>query len=179
MTDVTTFNSAAEALACGRAAVKANFTWDDPDDDEKNYIRQFNSHWNTIGQPLSSLLSKFLNASYRADTHQAEELKIDPGLSITTDVVNTWRKITTDVYPKFVADFSGMNEKLFSHPEVEADMSAPNKKMLRAKQLAAFNKIQEQAVVKLQELEDFITYQVELRFDNFKVKVRGVELSRL
>ena len=62
-----------------------------------------------------------------------------------------------------------MNEKLFSHLEVEVDMSAPNKKMLRAKQLAAFNKIQEQAVVKLQELEDFITYQVELRFDNFKV----------
>ena len=94
-------------------------------------------------------------------------------------MVNTWRKITTDVYPKFVADFSGMNEKLFSHPEVKADMSAPNKKMLRAKQLAAFNKIQEQAVGKLQQLEDFITYQVELRFDNFKVKVRGVELSRL
>ena len=72
-----------------------------------------------------------------------------------------------------------MNEKLFSHPEVEADMSAPNKKIVQAKQLATFNKIQEQAVEKMQQLEDFITYQVELRFDNFKVKVRGVELSRL
>ena len=140
MMEVIAFNSAAEALASGRAAVKANFIFDNPDDDEKNYIRQFNSHWNTIGQPLSSLLSKFLNASYRADTHQAEELKIDPGLSITTDVVNTWRKITTDVYPKFVADFSGMNEKLFSHPEIEAEMSAPNKKRQRDKQLAAFIK---------------------------------------
>ena len=129
MTDVTTFNSAAKALACGRAAVKANFTFEDPDDNEKNYICQFNSHWNTIGQPLSSLLSKFLNASYRADTHQAEELKTDPGLSITTDVVNTWRKINTEVYPKFVADISGINVKLFSNPEVEADMSAPNKKL--------------------------------------------------
>ena len=158
MTDVTTFNSAAEALACGRAAVKANFTFEDPDDDEKNYIRQFNSHWNTIGQPLSSLLSKFLNASYRADTHQAEELKVDPGLSITTDVVNTWRKINTEIYPKFVADISGINVKLFSNPEVEADMSAPNKKLVQAKQLATFNKIQEQAVEKMQQLEDFITY---------------------
>ena len=79
---------------------------------------------------MSSLLSKFLAASYRADTHQAEELKIDLGLSITQDVVNTWRQITTNVYPKFVADMSDMNEKLFSHPEVEADMSAPNKKKL-------------------------------------------------
>ena len=107
---------------------------------------------------MSSLLSKFLAASYRANTHQAEELKIDPGLSITQDVVNTWRQITTNVYPKFVADVSGMNEKLFSHPEIEAEISAPNKKRHRNKQLAAFNIIQEQAVVKLLELDDFITY---------------------
>ena len=59
-----------------------------------------------------------------------------------------------------MADVSGMNEKLFSHPEVEADMSAPNKKIVWAKQLATFNKIQEQAVEKMQQLEDFITYQV-------------------
>ena len=58
-------------------------------------------------------------------------------------------------------------------------MSAPNKKSARAKQLATFNKIQEQAVEKLQHLEDFIMYQVQLRLDNFKVKVKGVELSKL
>ena len=43
MTEVIAFNSAAEALASGRAAIKANFIFDNPDDDEKNYIRQFNS----------------------------------------------------------------------------------------------------------------------------------------
>ena len=95
------------------------------------------------------------------------------------DVVNTWRKINTEIYPKFVADISGINVKLFSNPEVEADMSGPNKKLTSSKQLSTFNKIQEQAVEKLQQLEDFITYQVQLRFDNFKVKVRGVELNRL
>ena len=57
MTDVTILNSAAEALAYGRAAVRANFKFDEPDDDEKNCIRLFNSRWNTIGQLLSSLLS--------------------------------------------------------------------------------------------------------------------------
>ena len=118
MTDVTILNSAAEALAYGRAAVRANFKFDEPDDDEKNCIRLFNSRWNTIGQPLSSLLSEFLNACYRADTHQADELKTEPGLSITTDVVNTWRKINTEVYPKFVSDISGITAKLFSNPEV-------------------------------------------------------------
>ena len=72
MTDVTAFNSAAEALAYGKAAVKANFKLEEPNDNKKNYTRLFNSRWNTIGQPLSSLLSEFLNACYRADTHQAD-----------------------------------------------------------------------------------------------------------
>ena len=179
MTEVTILESAAHALAYGRAAVRANFKFDAPDDEEKNCIRLFNSQWNTIGQPLSSLLSEFLSACYRSDTHSAEELKTEPGLSITADVVNTWRKINTEVYPKFVSDYSGMTAKLFSNPEVEADMSGPNKKSARAKQLTTFNKIQEQAVEKFQQLEDFIMYQVQLRFDNFKMKVKGMELSRL
>ena len=89
MTEVTIFNSAAEALACGKAAVRANFKLDEPDNDKKNFTRLFNSRWNTIGQPLSSLLSEYLNACYRADTHQEDDLKIDPGLSITAEVVNT------------------------------------------------------------------------------------------
>ena len=50
-----------------------------------------------------------------------------------------------------MADVSGMNEKLFSHPEIEAEMSTPNKKKQRDKQLGAFNKIQEMAVVKMQD----------------------------
>ena len=89
MAEVITLNSTAKALAKGRAAVKANFTFENPDEDERSYIRQFNSYWNSKWHNLSSLLSKFLAASYRADTHQAEELKIDPGLSITQDVVHT------------------------------------------------------------------------------------------
>ena len=78
-----------------------------------------------------------------------------------------------------MADISGINVKLFSNPEIKADLSVPNKKLAQAKQLSTFNKIQEQSVEKLQQLEDFITYQVQLRFDNFKAKVRGVELNRL
>ena len=179
MTEVITLNSVAQALTKGRAAVKANFIFENPDEDERNYTCQFNSYWNGKGHELSSLLSKFLAASYRAETHSAQELKVDPGLSVTQDVVHTWRQITTKIYPKFVADMSGMNEKLFSHPEIKAEMSAPNKKKQRDKQLSAFNKIQEEAVVKLQELDEFITYQVELRFNDFKVKVKGVEFSRV
>ena len=177
--DVTTLESAAQALAYGRAAVRANFTFDAPDEEEKIYIRMFNSRWNAIGQPLSSLLSEFLTACYRSDTHSAEELKTEPGLSITADVVNAWRKINAEVYPKFVSEYSGMTSKIFSNPEVEADMSVQTKKAARAKQLTTFNKIQGHAVDKSQQIEDFIMYQVQLRFDNFREKVKGMELSRL
>ena len=156
MSDVTVLESAAQALAYGRAAVRADFKFEAPDEDEKIYIRMFNSRWNAISQPLSSLLSEFLNACYRSDNHSAEELKTEPGLSITADVVNTWRKINAEVYPKFVSDYSGMTAKIFSNPEAEADLSVPNKKAARVKQTTTFNKIQEQAVIKSQLIEDFI-----------------------
>ena len=94
MTEVITFTSAAKAFAKGRAAVKADFTLENPDEDERNYTRQFNSNWNGKGHDLSSLLSKFLAAKYRAEAHSAQELKVDPGLSVTQDVVHTWRQIT-------------------------------------------------------------------------------------
>ena len=89
MTEVIAFNSAAKALAKGRATVKANFTLENPDEDERNYTRQFNSYWNGKGHKLSSLLSKFLAASYRAKAHSAQELKVDPGLSVAQDVIHT------------------------------------------------------------------------------------------
>ena len=102
MSDVTVLESAAQALAYGRAAVRADFKLEAPDEDEKIYVRMFNSRWNAIGQPLSSLLSEFLNACYRSDNHSAEELKTEPGLSITADVVNAWKKIIAEAYPKFM-----------------------------------------------------------------------------
>ena len=84
-----------------------------------------------------------------------------------------------NIYPKFVGEMSGSSEKLFSHPEIEAELSGPLRKKQHDKQLGAFNKLQNEAVEKMQELDEFITYQVELRFDEFKEKVKGVEFSRL
>ena len=39
--------------------------------------------------------------------------------------------------------------------------------------------MQNNAVMKMHKLDEFITYQVELRFDEFKEKVKGVKFSRL
>ena len=54
MEEVITFSTVAEAMARGRAAVKANFSLEDPDRDEKNYTHTFNSNWNRKGHDLSS-----------------------------------------------------------------------------------------------------------------------------
>ena len=123
MAEVITFNSVAEAMAKGRATVKANFSLENPDEDERNYTRQFNSNWNGKGHDLSSQLSKFLAATYRAEAHSAQELKVDPGLSVTQDVVHTWRQITMNLHPKFVREMLGNNKRMFSHPEIKAELS--------------------------------------------------------
>ena len=156
MSDVTVLESAAHALAYGRAAVRADFQLEEPDEEVKIYVRMYNSKWNAFGQLLSSLLSQFLNACYRSDNHSADELKTEPGLSITADIVNTWKKINAEVYPQFVSDYSGMTAKIFSNPEAEADLSVPMKKEARRKQTSTFNKLQEQAATKSQHIEDFI-----------------------
>ena len=179
MSDITALVSAAQALALGRAAVRADFKLETTDEDEKTFVRMYNTRWNAFAQPLAGLLSGFLSACYRADNHSAEELTAEPGLSITADIVNAWRKITTEVYPSFVSDYSGMTAKIFSNPEAEADLNGPAKKAARIKQTSAFNKIQEQVVIKSQLIEDFIMYQVQLRFDVFRDKAKGMELSRL
>ena len=84
-----------------------------------------------------------------------------------------------NLHPKFVKEMSGNSEKLFSHPEIEAELSGPMRKKQHDKQLSAFNRLQNDAVMKLHKLDEFLTYQVELRFDKFKEKVKGVEFSRL
>ena len=142
MEEVITFGTVAEAMAKGGAAVKANFFPENPDKDEKNYTRSFNSNWNGKGHELSCQLAKFFAASFRAEAHTAQELNVDPGLSVTQDVVHNWRQITMNLHPKFVRETSGNSEKLFSHPEIEAELSGPARKKQHDKQLSAFNRLQ-------------------------------------
>ena len=128
MEEIITFNTVAEAMARGRAAVKANFSLENPDEDEKKYTCTFNSNWNGKGHDLSSQLAKFLAASYRAKAHSAQELKVNPGLLVTQDVVHTWRQITMNLHLKFLPEMSGNSEKLFSHPEIKAELSSSARK---------------------------------------------------
>ena len=70
-------------------------------------------------------------------------------------------------------------EKLFSSPEVEAEISAVNRKHKREGQLSTFNKLQLLASEKLLQLDEFITLEIGVRYKLFVDKVKGVELSHL
>ena len=67
MEGILNIDTIAKAMSKGRQAVKGNFTLKgDPNKEERNYTRTFNSNWTAKGHALSSQLAKFLAASYRA-----------------------------------------------------------------------------------------------------------------
>ena len=73
MEGIFTFDTIAEAMSKGRQAVKGNFTLKgEPDEEERNYTRTFNSNWTAKGQPLASQLAKFLAACYRSNDLQTK-----------------------------------------------------------------------------------------------------------
>ena len=109
--------------------MKGNFTLEgEPNKEERNYTHTFNSNWTAKGHALSSQLTKFLAASYRAHGLTTQELKVDPGLSITQEIVSSWRQITMTLHPEFVREMTGTSEKLFSSPEIEAELSVQLRK---------------------------------------------------
>ena len=169
MEGILTFDTVAEAMLKGRQAVKGNFTLKgDPDEEERNYTRTFNSNWTAKGHALSSQLAKFLAASYRAHGFTTQELKVDPGLSVTQEIVSSWRQITMTLHPEFVHEMTGTSEKLFSSPEIKAELSVQLRKKRHDTQLSVFNRLQTDAIRKLQDLEELIGTQVNVCYDKFK-----------
>ena len=104
MTTFTSFNSVAEVIMKGQVAVKGGFISESGEDggavsdEERSYLRAFNGNWLAKGQPLMAQLCKFLVAVYKADNMSAEELKVNPGLTLTQDIINSRHQITTLAY---------------------------------------------------------------------------------
>ena len=94
MTDLIQFASIADAILKGKQAVKGSFTLETGmdgntmSDEEKNYLRMFNANWSAKSQPLASQLSKFLVSSYKAEGMSDAELKVDPALTTTPEIIN-------------------------------------------------------------------------------------------
>ena len=81
-------------------------------------------------------------ALYKAWNITAEELKINPGLTVTQEIVNSKHKA-------FIEGVTNITVKLFSSPEVEAEMTQANRKRKREAQLSTFNKLQHLASTKM------------------------------
>ena len=95
MTDLIPFMSIADVIMKGKQAVKGSFSLETGMDgnimseEERNYLRMFNANWSAKSQPLASQLSKFLVASYKAEEMSDAELKVDPGLTTTQEIINS------------------------------------------------------------------------------------------
>ena len=80
----------------GQQAVKGGFVLDKGMDgnaiseEEKSYLRTFNGNWHAKSQPLGNQLCKFLVLMHKAEGMTAAELKVDPGLTTTQDVISSW-----------------------------------------------------------------------------------------
>merc|ERR1711867_11370 len=108
-----------------------------------------------------------------------EDLKVEPSISTTQEVVCCWRQIVTTLHPDFVRVTTAVTEKIFSSPQLEIELSSQVRKKLHKHQLAVFNKLQTAAMTKLRELNDFVGLQVDVRFHKFSEKVKGTEFNHL
>ena len=107
----------------------------------------------------------------------AEELKIEPGLTITQEIVNSKRQMDTVEHKAFIEGVTSISEKLFSSPEVEAEMTQAKRKHKREAQLSTFNKLQHLASAKMLQLDKFIHVEIGVQYKEFVEKVKGVEFS--
>ena len=84
----------------------------------------FNANWSAKSQPLASQLSKFLVSSYKAEGMSDAELKVDPGLTTTQEIINSWHQITKTLHQEFGLEVTNVTERMFSSPDMEAELSA-------------------------------------------------------
>ena len=158
MEELLIFSSLADAMAKGRQAVKSTFTIEEgaEGNEERNYEMIFNFHWAAKSKPLSSRLAAFFAACYKVEGMTVEDLKVEPGISTTQEVVCCWRQIVTTLHPDFVRETTAVTEKIFSSPQLEVELSSQVRKKRHEHQLAVFNKLQTVAMTKLRKLDKFV-----------------------
>ena len=109
----------------------------------------------------------------------AAELKVDSGLTTTQDVINSWCQITLSQHQLFVEGVTNTSVKIFSSPNIEAELSAAMRKKRQETQLTTFNKLQALTADKLMELDKFTGLNVCVRYEVFAERVKGIKFSRL
>ena len=124
-------------------------------------------------------MAAFFVAMYKVGPMTDEELKVEPGLSNTQEVVNCWKAIITKLHPQFVKETTAFSVSLFSNPQLEMELSAQLRKKRHEHQQAIFTKLQAATMARLHELDDYVGDQVDIRFHTFCERIRGSELNLL
>ena len=124
-------------------------------------------------------MAAFFVAIYKVGGMTDEDLKVEPGISNTQEVVNCWRQIITNLHPEFVKETTAFSVSLFSNPQLEMELSSQLRKKRHEHQQAVFSKLQAAAMAKLRDLDEFVGLQVDIRFHIFCERIKGSELNRL
>merc|ERR1711895_81029 len=114
----------------------------------QSYIVTFNAKWNQLARALNNRIAAYFAAMYTVGNMNDDELKIEPGLSNTQEVVRCWRDIIQKLHPQFVDEASALKVSMFSNPALE-------------------------------QIDDYISVQVDIRFNTFCERIRGSELNKL
>ena len=125
--ELITFSSIADAMSQGRNSVKSTFVVEpgvEGNEDAKSYEVIFNAQWAAKAKPLASKMAAFFVAIYKVGGMTDEDLKVEPGISNTQEVVNCWRQIITNLHPEFVKETTAFSVSLFSSPQLEMELSS-------------------------------------------------------
>merc|ERR1711895_65473 len=145
----------------------------------KSYVFIFNAKWNQLARALNNRIAAYFAAMYTVGNMNDDELKIEPGLSNTQEVVRCWRDIIQKLHPQFVDEASALKVSLFSNLVIEQEMSDALRKKRHMHQEGVFRRLYSAAMTKLEQIDDYISVQVDIRFNTFCERIRGSELNRL
>ena len=182
MGEAIVFTSITDAMRKGRHSFKHSFNiehGDEGNEEANSYQVMYNAKWNSLAKSLNSAVAAFFAAMYTVGNMSDAELKVEPGLSNTRDVVRGWREIVQKLHPEFVDETTSLSVTMFSNPQLETELSATLRKKRHELQELVFRKLHAAAAAKLEELDDYVSDQVDIRFKTFCERIRGSELNIL
>ena len=131
MGDTIVFTSITDAMSRGRQLCKGSFNaaaGEEGNEDTQSYIVTFNAKWNQLARALNNRIAAYFAAMWTVGNMNVDELKVEPGLSNTQEVVRCWRDIIQKLHPQFVDEASALKVSMFSNPAMEQEMSATLRK---------------------------------------------------
>ena len=94
---------------------------------------------------------------------------------ICQGIITTKGQINWMKHKAFLEGVDKFSEAMFSSPSLQAELS----QRLRKRRKTSFDRLQHQATAKVIELDNFLGFEVDIRYEDFKDKLGSIELSHL